>query len=119
MIVRKVMVVEDDDFTVNVIRDVLRDSSANIVGVVSTLAAATLVLLTQHLDAVVLDLNVKGELAFEFADELVRRNIPMVFVTGYNPFIIPERFADVPLSPKPISAKQLIEMLAIAVGRTR
>ena len=40
-----------------------------------------------------------------------------MFVTGYGPEILPERFRERPMTGKPYSPGRLLAMLAEAVGR--
>jgi hypothetical protein len=40
------------------------------------------------------------------------RDIPFVFVTGYNKSVQPDRFAEVPWLRKPVNYRQLVESLA-------
>lgn len=42
-------------------------------------------------DAAILDVNLHGRLVFPVADELMRRNVPFVFFSGYDEIAIPER----------------------------
>jgi len=49
-------------------------------------------------DVAVLDINLGGENAFAVADTLAARRIPFVFVTGYGPEILPERFRERPMT---------------------
>ncbi|WP_181177577.1 MULTISPECIES: response regulator [unclassified Mesorhizobium] len=42
-------------------------------------------------DAAILDINLHGRHVFPVADELMRRNVPFVFFSGYDEIAIPER----------------------------
>ena len=60
-------------------------------------------------DAAVLDINLGMSTSALVAEELMRRNIPFVFATGYGDrSMIPENCRDVPVLPKPYEADALI-----------
>jgi hypothetical protein len=76
---------------------------AVIIGPVPTLARALEELAgAAVVDGAVLDVNVRSEKAYSLADELVRRGIPFVFVTGYDASVLPARFAAIPHQLKPV-----------------
>jgi DNA-binding response OmpR family regulator len=55
-----------------------------VVGPACTMAEARHLAQTAPIDGALLDLNLNGVLSEEIADILSRRNIPFVFITGYN-----------------------------------
>ncbi|GLK78638.1 HWE histidine kinase domain-containing protein [Methylopila turkensis] len=67
-------------------------------------------------DAAVLDVNLGDGTSIAVAEELVRRNIPFVFATGYGDrSMIPEVFSDIPVVRKPYDAQALIRGLEQAI----
>ena len=63
-------------------------------------------------DCAVLDFNLGEDTSAGVADDLVTRGVPFIFATGYGDSVmIPERFRDVPLVRKPISAAMLADKL--------
>jgi hypothetical protein len=59
----------------------------------------------------VLDVNLQGDPVFPVADKLQQRGVPFVFVTGFDEWAIPERFAQVPHLEKPQTAAKVLAML--------
>ena len=55
----------------------------------------------QPVDAAVLDVNLSGVMVFPLADDLARRGVPIVFLSGYGMAIIPERLHSLPRLAKP------------------
>jgi len=102
-----VLVVEDEYFIANEISEALQEVGANILGPVGKLDEALRLIEAHRIDAVVLDINLRGELAFSVGDELAARGIPFVFATGYDPLIIPQRHRNVSRWEKPYDASTL------------
>lgn len=56
----------------------------------------------------ILDINLKDENSFVVAEELLKRQIPFLFTTGYNSkFTLPKALNQVPMLKKPIDGDQL------------
>jgi len=54
-------------------------------------------------DFAILDINLRGDVSFDIADALTKRDIPFVFVTGYGSAIdVPDRLKTTPVLPKPV-----------------
>jgi CheY-like chemotaxis protein len=108
---RRILVVEDEYFLAEDLREELADCGAQVLGPVANIKDATSFIKTGGVDAAVLDINLQGELIFSTADELRERGIPFAFATGYDRSSVPPRFADVPRLEKPLKARQLAELL--------
>ena len=105
---RRLLVVEDDYFVAGeLVRDLER-RGATIAGPVATVDDA-LGLIAQggRLDGAVLDINLRGEMAYPVADALIARGIPLVFTTGYDQTIIPLRYSVVTRYEKPLDAGKI------------
>jgi len=108
---RRILVVEDEYFLAEDLREELADCGAQVLGPVANIKDATSFIKTGGVDAAVLDINLQGELIFSTADELREKGIPFAFATGYDRSSVPPRFADVPRLEKPLKARQLAELL--------
>jgi DNA-binding response OmpR family regulator len=108
---RRILVVEDEYFLAEDLREELADCGAQVLGPVANIKDATSFIKTGGVDAAVLDINLQGELIFSTADELRERGIPFAFATGYDRSSVSPRFADVPRLEKPLKARQLAELL--------
>jgi PAS domain S-box-containing protein len=109
----RILVVEDDALLAMESEARLRSLGHHVVGPAGTLAEAELLADREALDAAVLDVNLHGRKVFPVAERLVQRNIPFIFMTGYEPeLVIDARFSGVPVLRKPAAPGRLEEMLA-------
>ena len=111
---KRILIVEDEYFiAIELARD-LKASGAEVAGPVPTLGEGlTLALAPNHLDAAVLDINLRGELVFALADALIARGIPFLFATGYDQSDIPPRFAHIPRWEKPVGLQVVLKTLLV------
>jgi CheY-like chemotaxis protein len=110
----RILVVEDDYPIAEGLRTDLEDAKATPIGPVGTVEAALeLVRRESAIDGAVLDVNLHGVSVFPVADLLLERGVPFLFATGYDPSMIPARFAGVVLCEKPID----IARVGQAIGR--
>jgi DNA-binding LytR/AlgR family response regulator len=65
-----------------------------------------------------LDVNIGGEFIYPLADELMRKGVPIIFVTGYQAAAIDQRFAGFPVLTKPVEKNELALALARAIERS-
>lgn len=89
------------------------DAGARVLGPIGTVAEALAFIEGQEPppDCVVLDVNLHGERSYSIADQLIRRAIRFVFLTGYGKEALDERFRDFPHWEKPIDEGTLIALL--------
>ena len=111
---RRVLVVEDEYFTANDIARELAKAGAEIVGPVGRLDEALALSRQARIDMAVLDLNLHDEMVYPAADVLIARQVPIVFLTGYDAEIIPPSYAHLAQCVKPIDPERVIEELAKA-----
>jgi CheY-like chemotaxis protein len=120
---RWILIVEDDCVTAMDLAETLSAAGARIIGpAVSIETALELVRHGPRLDIALLDVEVEGAFVFDVADELLKREVPIVFTTGYEPGEIPARFSAVRHCEKPIGipaiAQALSDELAQRTART-
>ena len=70
----------------------LREAGYEVLGPYSTVAAAMAASQSESFDAAILDINLRGEFVYPVAEELARRRIPFLFLSGYATINMPERF---------------------------
>lgn len=92
----RVLLVEDEFLLSTVLIADLRAAGYEVIGPCSTLSTATQAVQSQSLDGAILDINLRGELVYPVAEELARRRIPFVFLSGYALVNMPERFRSYP-----------------------
>ena len=116
---RRVLLVEDEYFIAVELHSALESRGAEVVGPAATVKdALALVAGAGPLDGAVLDINLRGEMAYPVADALLTRGIPFVFTTGYDEAVIPSRFTGIVRCEKPANPVKVAEALfAGSAGR--
>ena len=89
---QRVLLVEDEFLLSVVLKAELRAAGYDVLGPCATVAAAMEAVQSESFDGAILDINLKGELVYPVAEELVRRRIPFMFLSGYALINMPERF---------------------------
>jgi CheY-like chemotaxis protein len=109
---RRVLVVEDEWVIATDLERSLRKCGAAVVGPTPTLGRAQALLATEpDLDGAVMEVNLRGQMAYPLADALEQLGIPFVFATECDAATIPERYAHIPLCSKPVEAAEVIRAL--------
>jgi len=112
----RVLIVEDEYYLADDIAEVLRSCGADVVGPVGSLAEANELART-GIDCAILDMNLRGEMAYALADRLSEAGIPFVIATGYNSASLPQRFAGQPRVEKPFSPEKIIPLIVAATAQ--
>ena len=108
----RILIVEDEYFLADDLRQILHEQRAETLGPASTIAKAlTLIKAGGRIDCAVLDLNLRGQVAYPISAALHERKIPFLFATGYGSTQIPKEFADVPRLEKPFDRSALVSAL--------
>jgi CheY-like chemotaxis protein len=98
-----ILVVEDEYMLADDLRDELESAGAIVLGPASDVASALALLAAEpQIDGAILDINLAGQTSFAVADELLRREVPFLFTTGYDRHAIPDRYQHLPRCEKPI-----------------
>ncbi|MEK0084517.1 response regulator [Benzoatithermus flavus] len=111
---RRVLIVEDEALIALDMEATLRQQGYEIVGLATSVREAIRLLDEMRPDAAVLDINLGQEKVFVLADALAERDVPFVFVTGYEPEILPPRHRHRPTAVKPCRGRLLVELLTRA-----
>lgn len=109
---RRVLVVEDDFSLAEAMAMALSEEGLDVVGPVATVQAALETLgRAERLDGAVVDVNLRGELAYPVANALRQHGVPVVFTTGYDSTSIAREMPEVPCLEKPVPVEQLLHAL--------
>jgi DNA-binding response OmpR family regulator len=106
-----VLVVEDDYFVAKEVATILRDHGATVLGPVPDAERGRALLESQVADCAVLDINLKGELVFELAEDLLGRGVSPIFTTGYDSSFLPPSLRAARCLQKPIDARDLVRLI--------
>lgn len=113
----RVIVVEDEVMVADETAGELRARGADVLGPAFTLERAEeLTDGDDRIDAAVLDINLRGQMVYGLADKLIARGVAVVFATGYDGFVVPERFAGIARCEKPVRPDDLLKALQRATG---
>jgi len=104
----RVLVVEDDYFIADEICTTLRNGGAEILGPSPDIEQGLHLIRSQHIDCAVLDINLRGDLAFSLARELQKRGTPSIFATGYDSSVLPGAFSNSVRLEKPVNLAALL-----------
>ena len=109
---RRVLVVEDEYFLADDIVRALTVLGARIVGPYADLDEAIEVVDRDiAIDAAIVDINLRNEMAFPLVRVLRSRKVPFVFTSGYDRSSIEPEFQDVRLWGKPLDIKTMAREL--------
>ena len=103
----RILVVEDEVLIALEIEERLQRLGCEIVGPVGRLERALELARSTALDGALLDVNVKGGFVYPVAEELLARQVPVIFSTGYAPDTLPPVFRSLPCLRKPFGTGQL------------
>jgi CheY-like chemotaxis protein len=112
----RLFVVEDEYHVLLLVEDMLATLRCEVVEDASSLADALAQAQHCDVDAAVLDINLSGEKVYPVAAVLKRRNIPIVFVTGYGLSGVDPAWAHYPVVQKPFMLEQLAGAIAKATA---
>ncbi len=110
---KTILVVEDDYYVASDTAAALRGAGAVVLGPSPTAEDVAHLLEHETPTSVVLDLNLGGGgPKFDIAHRLLERGIPFVFLTGYDPDVIPDDLANIKRLQKPIALREVVEAVS-------
>ena len=103
---KRLLVVEDDPVIAMLMEDILRDLGPEVF-VNLTLTHALLEIDAHEVDAVLLDMHLRGESAHPMVLALIERKLPFLVLSGSDQSALQQEFPQVRLLPKPFGKVQL------------
>jgi len=104
-----VLVIEDDYYIADDMRQWLEDAGAHVVGPYPDVRTAFEALKQHHADCAVVDVNLGQGPSFDPARDLLARGISVVLVTGYDAKVIPTELSHLPCLHKPTESHKIIK----------
>jgi DNA-binding response OmpR family regulator len=115
---RRVLIVEDEFFLADDLRQILTEQGALVLGPAATLGDGLHIIESNDpIDLAVLDVQLRRKDVFAIAAALKSRGIPFVFATGFGERNIPPEYEGVPRFEKPYEIEALIAALEASVRR--
>jgi DNA-binding NarL/FixJ family response regulator len=108
---RRVLVVEDQYLVADEMRRAVQRLDGEVVGPAPRAESALALVTESPVDLALLDINLGAENVYPLVVELLRVGTPFIFVTGCEPWTIPEAFRDAPRLEKPVTTKALTEAI--------
>jgi CheY-like chemotaxis protein len=116
----RILVVEDEYYIADDVAKLIESLGADVIGPTADLNEAHALLEREpHIDLAVLDIDLRGDLVYSVAALLQRRNVPIIFATGYDESILPPDYLAVPRLEKPFDSAVLEDLLLRMLGRSR
>lgn len=114
LIGKKILLVEDDDLVASTVEDVLLFAQAASVEIAGSVKTALDALADRQFDVAIVDINLGGEASWPVAEELLRRAVPYLTVTGYGDVFDHELVSRLLAKPYSMAAllKAVTELLA-------
>ena len=114
------LIVEDEYFLADDLRQILAEYGAEVLGPVATLGEGLDIIASDsRIDSAVLDVQLRGKDVFAISAALKSRKIPFVFTTGFGESKIPPEYENIPRLEKPFELGALIDALEAAVDEQR
>jgi DNA-binding NtrC family response regulator len=114
----RVLIVEDEYFIADDLIRAISAAGADPVGPVASVEQADALLAKSSVDAVVVDLNLRGSMAFDFVERLAGGHLPCLIVSGYGETALPESLKAVPRLEKPVRLQAVVDALSRVLRET-
>lgn len=108
----RILVMEDEWILAEATCDALQQAGFEVVGPTPKPEEALRRIEAEALDAATLDIRLKDNSGFAVAEELARRNIPFVFISGYTVRDLPEKFRGRPFLNKPATGAEVVRAIS-------
>ena len=114
----RILVAEDQILVAMYYEDMLTDLGCEVLGPMSTVAAALQVAESQPLDGAILDIRMRSEDSFPVARVLKARAVPFFFITGHSEAVLPDDLKGVPCLTKPVSMQAFSALVRALFAKT-
>lgn len=108
----RILVLEDEIVVALDLQEELRARGHEVAGPAASIEDADALLEQTAIDCALLDANLAGAAPKALAEELRRRGVPFIYVTGYDEDYIRATLPPGPILPKPIDMQDLDELLS-------
>lgn len=109
---RAILIVEDDYLLAEELARTVTEAGGRTAGVVPDIAGAMAVLdAGVQVDGALLDVKLGEDLSFPVADALRRRGVPVIFITGYDNWFVPDELDEIPFYQKPMDPENVVRLL--------
>ena len=110
------LIVEDEPLIAVLLEDMMAGLGVEVTDRAADLDKAQEAAKRDGFDAAILDINLHGRMCYPAAEELTRRGVPIVMVSGYAGDGMPPTLANAVVVPKPYQSEQIAAALARVLG---
>ena len=107
----QVLIVEDEALVAMDLAETIEELGHTVAGICGSCDAALGFLAKREVDFAILDFNLGRGTSAAIADQLVAKEVPFVFLTGYRREALPERFHNCAILAKPMSREMIESVL--------
>jgi PAS domain S-box-containing protein len=108
----RILVVEDEALVALQLQTDLEQHGCHVIGPARSLKHGLLLAAQERLDAAFVDISLGRDTSAAIADQLLAREIPFVFATGYSETaMLPEHLREIPRLSKPYGTKEICDAL--------
>ncbi len=104
---QRILVVEDNFIMALDLSQMVEELGGVVVGPVGRLDDGMALAESNEIDGAILDVNLDGSNTYPLADGLLASDVPVIFATGYDRTMIPDRFTQTPKLSKPFSLRSV------------
>jgi len=116
---RRILVVEDEALVALQLQEDLESDGHHVVGPARCLEQGISLALNEDIDAALVDVSLGRDTSAPIADQLLARNIPFAFATGYaDGTMLPEHLRGVPRLSKPYALADVRRLVESLVAQT-
>jgi PAS domain S-box-containing protein len=108
---KRVLLVEDEALLALEVSEILSSAGAHVIGPFGGLIEGATAARRETIDVAILDMNLKGQMVYPLAEELLERKIPLIFLSGYNVPDVPDALRNVPHLIKPADPSALLKLI--------
>lgn len=106
---RRILVVEDEFFMADELRQKLEAAGALVIGPAPSVERALALIKDEiTIDAALLDVNLGGNMSYPVAEALIVRSVPFIFTSGYDESVFSEHYALMPRCQKPTEFSSIV-----------
>ncbi len=112
-----ILLVEDDFCQARDTQQALQHAGAKVIGPFADSESAMNSIAAREISCAILDIRLSDGIRFGIASALMKRGVPLMFLTGLDPSVIPQELAAVPVMQKPVDYRSLMSLAARISGR--
>ncbi|KQT53307.1 hypothetical protein ASG43_19030 [Aureimonas sp. Leaf454] len=109
---KNILIVEDEAIIAMEMAQAVKAAGGSVLGPVPSVEGAMDIVHGEiQIDGAILDIRLQDGISIEVAQALKKSGVPIIFVTGYDDWFMPEELEDVPVERKPNDPEDVVRVL--------